>query len=285
MNRARRFVRNRAALIGGVIAVALVAIAVLAPWLTADPFARDLDHGLSPLGAPLPPSGEALFGTDHLGRDVWARVVAAARTSLAVAALATTVAVSLGVAVGLTAGYLGGWVDALLMRGVDLVLAFPVVLVAILLAALLRETSVGTSTVPLVITLGALTWPSIARVVRAKTLVLARSPHVAAARALGASTPRILSRHVLPNALGVVVVFATLGFAQNLLFESVLSYLGLGPPPPEPTWGRMVYEGRLYYRTAPHLLLAPGAAILLAVVAFNLVGEGLRGAFDPKEPR
>jgi peptide/nickel transport system permease protein len=273
---------HRRVAIGLALAVALVGIAVIGPLLTADPLARDIDRGLTELGAPLGPSGDALLGTDQLGRDVWARIVGGASTSLAVAAAATLIALALGLAVGLAAGYAGGRVDGALMRLVDLVLAFPVLLLAILLAALLRESSLAGSSVPLVATLAVVGWTTMARVLRDKARVLARGEMVMAARAAGAGAGRIVVRHLLPNVLGLVAVLTALGFAQNLLAESVLSYLGLGPPPPAPTWGRMLFEGRMYYRTAPHLVLAPGLAILIAVAAFHLLASGLRDLFDPK---
>jgi ABC-type dipeptide/oligopeptide/nickel transport system permease subunit len=169
------------------------------------------------------------------------------------------------------------------MRLVDLVLAFPFLLLAIFLAALLRETGFARVAAPIAI--GVAGWTTMARVIRGKALSLAGAEYVTAARAIGASPVRIVVRHILPNLAGVVIVLTALGFAQNLLAESVLSYVGLGPQPPTPSWGRMLYEGRVYYRTAPHLVIAPGVAILLAVVAFNLLGEGLRDFFDPKERR
>ena len=259
----------------------LVAIALLQP-ARKNPLASDIDHGLSAQGAPLPPSADAPLGTDDLGRDVWARVVAGAASSLEIATLATAIAVALGLLVGLTAGYAGGWVDDVLMRVVDLVLAFPYLLLAILLAAMLRHGEVAAGSAPDVLTLGAVGWTTIARVVRGKALVVGRSEHVLAARALGASPTRIVLRHVLPSVAGIAIALAVLTFAQNLLAESMLSYLGLGPPPPAPTWGRMMYEGRAYYRTAPWLTIAPGVAILWAVVAFNLLGEGLRERWGRK---
>lgn len=274
---------NRTAVAGAIGVALLVVLAVIAPLLiAADPIAGDIEHGLSVLGAPMSPSSDALLGTDQLGRDVWARVAAGAGTSLWIAGLATVFALAIGLTVGLVAGYAGGWIDGALMRVVDLVLSFPFLLLAILLAALLRQTGLGASSAPVIVTLGIVGWTTMARVIRGKAMSLARSEHVTAARALGASPVRIMVRHLLPNVLGVVIVVTTLGFAQNLLGEAVLSYLGLGPPPPTPTWGRMLYEGRVYYRTSPHLVLAPGIAILLAVIAFNLLGEGLREAFDPK---
>jgi ABC-type dipeptide/oligopeptide/nickel transport system permease subunit len=278
----QRFFADRGALLGSLLVCTLLAIAVFRPLLAPhDPLARDIDHGLTLRGAPLPPSTNAPLGTDQLGRDVWSRVAAGTASSLEIAGLATLVSLVLGLAIGLVAGYAGGWVDNALMRLVDLVLAFPFLLLAILLAALLREADLASSSAPVVLTLGIVGWTTMARVIRGKALTLARSEMIVAARALGASPVRIVIRHVLPNVLGVVIVVTVLGFAQNLLAESVLSYLGLGPPPPAPTWGRMLYEGRVYYRSAPWLTIAPGLAILLAVVGFNLVAEGLRDAVDP----
>jgi len=282
MRAVRRFMANRGALVGAALVLLLVVLSVLPH---GDPLAPHIDRGLSAMGAPLPPSGDAFLGTDHLGRDVWARICAGATTSLELATLSTLLALALGLSVGLTAGYAGGWVDSALMRLVDLVLAFPFLLLAILLAALLREADLAGGSAPVVLTIGICGWTSMARVIRGKSLSLARSEHVLAARALGASPLRIVVRHVLPNIAGIVIVVTALGFAQNLLAESVLSYLGLGPPPPAPTWGRMLYEGRAYYRTAPWLSIAPGVAVLTAVVAFNLLGDALRDLLDPKGPR
>ena len=282
----RRFLAHRGAVVGAILVLVLVGIAVIGPHLVAkSPTARDIDQGLSAMGAPLGPSADALLGTDTLGRDVWSRVVSGAGASLTIATLGTLLALLIGLVVGLAAGYAGGWVDGALMRVVDLVLSFPFLLLAILLAALLREADLASSTAPVILTLGAVTWTTMARVIRGKAMTIVRAEHVVAARALGASPVRIMVRHILPNVAGVVFVVAVLGFAQNLLAEAALSYLGLGPAPPAPTWGRMLYEGRPYYRTSPHLVIAPGIAILLAVVAFNLVGEGLRDMFDPKERR
>jgi len=279
-------VANRGAVVGLVLVVLLLGVALLGPLLaTRNPLASDVEHGLSALGAPLPPSRAALLGTDPLGRDEWSRVVTAAGTSLSIAALATIIALVIGLSIGLVAGYAGGTIDRVLMRLVDLALAFPFVLLAILLASLFREADLGSSSAPVFLTLGLVSWTTMARVIRGKARVLARSEMVIAARAIGASASRIVVRHILPNVIGVVLVVAALGFAENLLAESVLSYLGLGPPPPAPTWGRMLYDGRAYYRTAPHLVLVPGLAIAIAVIAFNLVGEGLRDAFDARERR
>lgn len=283
---ARRYPRSGTAIAGAIVLSALVAIAIFGRQLSShDPLARDIDHGLTHIGMPLPPSAAMPLGTDQLGRDVWARVVAGTTASLEIAALSTLICLVIGLATGITAGYAGGWIDAALMRFVDLVLAFPVILVAILLAALLRETRLSSSIAPVVLTLGTVGWPPLARVVRAKTRVLAQSEFVVAAHALGATQWRIATAHVVPNLLGIVIATTVLLFAQNLLAESVLSFLGLGPPPPAATWGRMLFEGRAYYRTAPWLTLAPGIAILAAVMSVNLLSEGLRHYRDVRGRR
>jgi len=277
----RRFVANRGAVVGAVLAIALVVVALFAPHGNSN--TMDLEHGLSEMGAPLPPSSNAPLGTDHLGRDVWARVADGAKTSLGIAAAATLISIVIGVCIGLAAGYAGGWVDSLLMRFVDLVVAFPFLLLAILLAAILRNSDLASSSAPAIVALGVVGWPMLARVVRGKTMAVARSEYVTAARGIGAGGLRVVIRHVLPNIAGAVVVIAALDFTWNLLAESALAYLGLGVPPPAPTWGRMLFEGREYYRAAPWLVLVPGLAIVMAVASFQLVADGFRDAFDPKE--
>jgi len=271
---------HRSATIGAALVIVLVLLALVGPLLAGDPAALDIDGGLSALGAPLPPSSEAIFGTDPLGRDVWSRVANGAGTSLWIAAVATALALVAGVAIGVMAGVGTERVDNALMRLVDLALAFPFLLLAILLAALFREAELASATAPVSVPLALVGWTTFARVIRTKARVLARSEFALAARAIGASTTRIVMRHLLPNLAGTIAVVAAFAFAQNLLGEAVLSYLGLGPPPPAPTWGRMLYEGRAFYRTAPWLVVAPGTAIVLAVVAFNLLGDGLRARFE-----
>jgi ABC-type dipeptide/oligopeptide/nickel transport system permease subunit len=271
---------HRSATIGAALVIVLVLLALVGPLLAGDPAALDIDGGLSALGAPLPPSSEAIFGTDPLGRDVWSRVANGAGTSLWIAAVATALALVAGVAIGVMAGVGTERVDNALMRLVDLALAFPFLLLAILLAALFREAELASATAPVSVPLALVGWTTFARVIRTKARVLARSEFALAARAIGASTTRIVMRHLLPNLAGTIAVVAAFAFAQNVLGEAVLSYLGLGPPPPAPTWGRMLYEGRAFYRTAPWLVVAPGTAIVLAVVAFNLLGDGLRARFE-----
>ncbi len=277
MSGVRRFLARRGAVVGCVLVAILLGLALARP---GDPNELDVDHGLSALGLPLGPSADAPLGTDQMGRDELARIGAGAGTSLTIASLATLIALVLGVGLGLVAGYAGGWVDGAVMRTVDLVLAFPFLLLVVLLAAVLREGSLGSSSAPVVLTLGFAGWATIARIVRAKAIAIAGSEHVLAARAIGAPPGRIVWRHLLPHVGGTVVVVGVLAFAQNLLAEATLSFLGLGPPPPAATWGRMLYEGRTFYRTAPHLVLAPGIAIAVSVIAVNLIGEGLRGVFD-----
>jgi ABC-type dipeptide/oligopeptide/nickel transport system permease subunit len=280
----RRFARNRAALVGGILVLAIAALAAAAPLVAGDPYAQDFDRGLTELGAPVGP-GAYLLGTDALGRDVWARAVHGARLSLAIGIAATLLALAVGLAVGLIAGYAGGRTDAALMRLVDLVLSFPFLLLAIALAALLRGTGAAGGAGAVLVVLGLVGWTTMARVIRGKVLAVRELEFVQAARALGASSARILVRHVAPNVVGPAVVLATITVAQMILAESTLSYLGLGAPPPAPTWGRMLYEGQPYYRSAPWLIAVPGVAVLATVLAFNLLGEGLRDALDPKERR
>ena len=280
----RRFRKNRGALVGAGLVAIVVFFAVAAPLLVShDPVAQDFDNGLTALGAPVAPGGIYPLGTDELGRDVWSRLVHGASVSLQVGLAATFIAMTVGLGIALCAGYFGGLTDDLLMRLVDLVLAFPFLLLAILLAALLRDSELGQGTATVFITLGAVSWTTMARVIRGKVLSLRERQFVHCARAAGASPSRIMWRHIMPNLTGTIAVLATIAMAQMILAESVLSYLGLGPPPPAPTWGRMLFEGQAYYRTAPWLIVAPGLAIMITVVGFNLLGEGLRDALDPKD--
>ncbi len=279
------FSTQRSAIIAASLVLVLVALAVLGPAFAGDPAALDIDRGLSAIGAPLAPSAHHVLGTDALGRDVWARIANGAGTSLWISSVATALALVIGVAIGLGAGIGSERVDNALMRLVDLALAFPFLLLAILLAALFHETKLSSTTAPVSVPLALVGWTTFARVLRTKTRVLARSEFVLAARAVGASNTRVVLRHLIPNLAGTIAVVAAFAFAQNLLGEAVLSYLGLGPPPPAPTWGRMLYEGRPFYRTAPWLVIAPGTVILLAVISFNLLGEGLRARFDRQGAR
>jgi ABC-type dipeptide/oligopeptide/nickel transport system permease subunit len=265
--------------LGGVLVVAVVTFAVLGPMLApADPSAQDILNGLGPLGEPVGPGPAHWLGTDTLGRDLLSRALYGARVSLAVGVVSTAISLGLGVAIGLVSGYFRGWVDTVLMRAADVVLSFPFLLLCIALVGIREER--GISNVFLV--LGLLGWTTMARVVRGKVLAVREMEFVEAARALGLGHTRILLRHVLPNVVGPVIVLATLGVAGSILAESVLSYLGLGVPPPTPSWGAMIAEGQSWYRLAPRLIWVPGGLVLVTVLGFNLLGEGLRDVLDPR---
>jgi ABC-type dipeptide/oligopeptide/nickel transport system permease subunit len=260
--------RSRRLLVAGLVLVgALAVVALAAPWLTSyDPDAIVVAsyHG------PLRPGGAHPFGTDTLGRDVWARLAYGARTSLFVGGLAMAVSLAIGMTAGLVAGYFGGLVDATLMWIVDLVLTMPSLLLLIVLATVLPPSIL---TIPLVI--GAIGWTTFARTVRGEVLTLRELEYVQAARALGASHSRIILRHLLPGVVPGVVVLAALGMSGAIVVDAGLSYLGLGVPLPRPSWGRMVSDAQTYLAVAPWLVVAPGVSIALAVIGFNLVGYGL----------
>ncbi len=286
-----RFRKNRGALIGAGIVVFLVVFALLAPLVFGqDPLTSDFVHGQSPLAMPMPPSAYHLLGTDGLYRDELARLAHGARLSLEIGFAASAISLVIGALVGIVAGYSEGraWalgplritLDDLLMRFVDIGLSFPFLLLVMAIGAALDRTTVGT----ILLVLGLTGWLGTARVVRAKTIQIRDLDYILASRALGQRTWVILVRHILPNVAGILIIVGTISIAQMILAESVLSYLNLGVAPPTATWGRMLLEGQSGYMAAPWLLVAPGAAILLAVLGFNLLGEGMRDALDPKEP-
>jgi len=266
--------------IGAVLVGALVLLALVGPLVARhDAYTSELQTGITRQFLPVGPSADFWLGADRLFRDVFARVAVGARTSLFIGVGAASLATLLGGAVGILAGFTERrLLDTLLMRLVDVGLAFPFLLVVMVLGAALDRTTATT----IIVTLGATGWLGVARVVRAKTLQIKTRDYVAAARALGQSTPRVVLRHVLPNVAGPLVVSATMLVAQMILAESVLSYLGAGVAPPAPTWGHMLFEGQDYLGAAPWIAAAPGAAILVAVLGFNLLGEGLRDALDPR---
>jgi len=285
-----RFRRNRGALLGAGIVGGLVLFALFGPALSGhDPIASDFANGRGAFGLPSGPSAEHLLGTDTLFRDQLSRLAHGARLSLQIAFAASGIALLIGATVGILAGWSEGraWkrlfgldLDTLLMRFVDIGLSFPFLLLVMAIGAALDQTSTTT----IFVVLGLTGWLGTARLVRSKTLQVRELDFVNASRALGQTTFWILVKHVLPNVAGVLVVVGTISIAQMIIAESVLSYLNVGVQPPTPTWGRMLYEGQDSYMTAPWLLIAPGAAILLAVLGFNLLGEGLRDALDPREP-
>jgi peptide/nickel transport system permease protein len=277
--RARRLVRRSPLAAAGALIVGLVIVAaVAAPLLaTTDPIDQDLSVALKPpfwledgsLAHPL--------GTDHLGRDVYSRLIYGAQISLTISVMAAMLGAAVGVAAGLVAGYHGGRLGAVIMRIVDLNLAFPLILLALAVVALL-----GANLRNLVIVMTITTWMIYARVVRGLTLSLREREFVQAVRALGAHDARIVARHILPNVLAPVLVIWTLEVARVILMESALSFLGLGVPPPTPTWGRMLAEGRDYLTVAGWISIFPGLAIMLTVLGINFLGDGLRDLLDPQ---
>ena len=265
--------RNRAAVVGLIILLPIV-IATVAPWLLTafDPNAQDLSQSLRFPGA------EHFLGTDKLGRDVWARIVFGAQPTLLGAVVVVVISGVVGVPLGLVAGYYGGKVDALIMRVLDALLAFPALLLAILVVATFGR---GLGTV--VIALGVIYVPAMARLIRSVTLVQRTLTYVDAGRALGFSDGRILFRHILPNLVAAVVVQSTIDLAYAILDIAALSFLGLGQQPPDPDWGSMLADGRAYLLQNAWPARSAGFAIMLAVISFNLVGDGLRSQLDPRE--
>jgi ABC-type dipeptide/oligopeptide/nickel transport system permease subunit len=273
--------RNRTAAIGSALVLFVILFALLGPVLAGhDPYASDFVHGITAERLPAGPSARYWLGTDRLFRDELSRLAHGARLSLFIGFSATIVATLVGAIVGILAGWFEGrWLDAALMRLVDVGLAFPFLLIVMAIGAALDKATPTT----ICLTLGLTGWLGTARLIRAKTLQTRHLDFVVAARALGQSTPGILARHILPNVAGPLVVVSTVSVAQMILAESVLSYLGGGLAPPTPTWGFMLFEGQEYVTTAPWIAAAPGGAILLCVLGFNLLGEGLRDALDPQK--
>jgi ABC-type dipeptide/oligopeptide/nickel transport system permease subunit len=270
----RRRLRDDRFFQAGLVLVGLVvAAALLAPWLAPhDPLAGDLQNNYL-----VHPGRRFLLGTDTQGRDVLSRVIYGARISVAVGLISQSVAALLGVTLGLLAGYYGKWVDALVMRLADVTLAFPTLLLLIAVAAAVKPS------LPLVfVVIGIVGWAGMARLVRSQVLVLRRAEFVTAAQALGARDRHVLFRHLLPNVRAQVIIAATLGVAGAIMAEAALSFVGLGAQPPTPSWGAMVADGRDLLRVAPWVSFAPGIAIGLAVLGFNLVGDALREIYDPR---
>jgi ABC-type dipeptide/oligopeptide/nickel transport system permease subunit len=268
-----RWRRDRFFQFGVALVALIVTAACLAPWVAPfDPLAGDLRNAYL-----VGPGGRFLLGTDSQGRDVLSRVLYGARLSLSVGLISQSVSVTLGLVLGLLAGYYGRWVDAVVMRLADVTLAFPTLLLLIAVAAAVKPS------LPVVfVVIGVVGWASMARLVRSQVLVLRRSEYVLAARALGATDRRVLLRHLVPNVRTQVIIAATLGIAGSIMAEAALSFVGLGAQPPTPSWGAMVADGRDLLRVAPWVSFAPGIAIGLAVLGFNLVGDALREAYDPR---
>jgi peptide/nickel transport system permease protein len=260
---------------GAVVVAGLFLLSFLAPFISpSDPNAIDAYHVL------LPPSTSHWMGTDELGRDVLTRVIYGARISLKVGFVAVGIAIAIGTVVGLLAGFYGGWVDSLLMRFVDIMLCFPTFFLILAVIALLEP-----SIWYIMLIIGITGWMGVARLVRAEVLSIKERDFITAARSLGASNTRIIFRHILPNAAAPVFVAATLGVAGAILTESALSFLGIGVQPPTPSWGNILTSGKDYLEFAWWLSLFPGVAILITVLAYNLLGEGIRDALDPRLQR
>ncbi len=266
-----RLRRNRLAVFGAVIVAGMFILALIAPLVARDPGAIDIAHRLQS------PSWAYPMGTDDLGRDVLARILYGARISLLVGFVAVGIASFIGVILGALAGYYGRWVDGVIMRFVDLMLCFPTFFLILAVIAFL-EPSIWN----IMIIIGLTSWMGVARLVRAEFLSLRERDFVHAAKALGAADTRVIFRHVLPNALSPVLVSATLGVAGAILTESALSFLGIGVQPPTPSWGNMLIAGKQTLGTAWWLSAFPGLAILITVLGYNLLGEGIRDAFDPR---
>ncbi len=265
------FSRNRFALVGAAFMVFIIFMGLSAPVVTThDPYEQSLRKRMKP------PSAEHWLGTDELGRDFYSRLVYGARISLFVGIVGTAVGVFCGAIVGLISGFFGGRTDTLIMRAIDIMYAFPGIVLAILIVSVL-----GTSLVNLIIVLAIWAVPTLSRIVRGNVLSLKEQEYVEAARALGAGRARIMFAHLLPNTLAPIIVYATLAVAGSILTTAALGFLGLGVQPPQAEWGNILSNGRQYLRKAPLLMIFPGTLIFLTVMSINLIGDALRDALDP----
>ena len=268
-----RFMRRRLAVIGLVVVTVIVLCAVFAAWVAPYPPNQQFFEGLTLEGAPLPPNERFWLGTDLLGRDLLSRMIYGAQTSLLIGVVANGIAVLIGTLVGVTAGYVRGWVGAALMRFTDLIMAFPALLLAIMLAAVF---SPSLWIVALVIAM--VNWVQIARVIYTQTTALAEREYIEACRSLGANWPRMLFVHIVPHLVPTMLVWGTLGIATTVLLEATLSFLGIGVQPPTPSWGN-----KTYFATAIWLVAMPGVAIIALALSFNLIGDALRDLLDPTQ--
>ncbi|OOG70923.1 Glutathione transport system permease protein GsiD [Ensifer sp. M14] len=278
MQAVKAMVRQPAALFGLIVVVLVVVLAIAAPLIA--PYSPDeqMFDGLTLEGAPLPPSAQFLLGTDTLGRDLFSRLLYGARTSLVIGLVANGIAVTIGLLIGILSGYMRGIVGGALMRFTDLMMAFPALLLAIVLAALLRP---SLWIVAMVIAL--VNWVQVARIVYTETRGLVERDFILAERSLGAGHGRILFHHILPHLIPTAIVWGTLGIATTVLLEATLSFLGIGVQPPTPSWGNIIFESQSYFQAAPWLVFIPGAVILLTALSFNLVGDALRDILDPTQ--
>jgi peptide/nickel transport system permease protein/oligopeptide transport system permease protein len=291
-----RLRRDKVAIAGGVVVILLILMAIAAPLLVKllghppNEFHQELiDPSLqTPKGKYGGISRDFIFGIEPLnGRDLFSRVVYGARISLLVAFLATLLAVVIGTVLGVISGYFGGWIDSVISRTMDAFLAFPLLLFTIAIGAIVPDTAFGLSGATLRISLlifiiGFFSWPYIGRIIRGQTLSLREREFVDAAKSLGARGPYIIVRELLPNLVAPILVYSTLLIPTNILFEAALSFLGVGVRPPTPSWGGMLSDAVRYFIVAPNFMIVPGVAIFITVLAFNLFGDGLRDALDPR---
>jgi peptide/nickel transport system permease protein len=291
----RRFRRDKVAFVGLGFIVFLVLLAIFAPLVSSlrhigpNQLFNDRVNGI---GLPAGPNGKFWFGNDSAGRDVFIRTVYGARTSMTVAVLATGISVGIGIVLGLIAGFFGGTIDTVISRTVDVVMSLPILLLGIGLAAACSSTAQGClfgiiqPGLPLVVFIISLVnWTYMARIVRGQTLTLRNREFIEAARSLGSGNMRIMFREILPNLAAPIIVYSTLIIPANILFEAALSFLGVGIPQTTPSWGRMLSDAQPVFTAAPWMMLFPGIALLLTTLAFNLVGDGLRDALDPRTGR
>lgn len=268
----KRLAKNKAAMVGAFIVLVFVVLAILAPVIAPhDPILPDMSKKLQTSSA------EHWLGTDDKGRDILSRLLYGSRISLTVGILSTLLGAFVGIVLGIVSGYYGRWADSLIMRICDVLLAFPGILLALAIVSIL-----GASTTNVIIAVAFFAIPTFARIVRGSTLSVKKLEYIDAIRAMGASDFRIIFQHILPNIVSPIIVQATLYIASAIITASALSFLGMGTKPPTPEWGTMLSDGRSYVSYAPHLTLFPGIAILLVVIGFNLFGDGLRDALDPK---
>ena len=268
----QRYFRNKMAIVGLIALLLLIASAVFAPLIaTYDPTSIDYSNIRKP------PSTQHIFGTDYLGRDIFSRVLWGGRDSLRVGMVAVIISIAGGVLLGLFSAFAGGFVDNLIQRFIDLNFAFPTILLLLSIVAAL-----GPSLTTVLIAIGISGIPGYSRLMRGSVLQALNTEYVLAARLAGASNLRLMFRHILPNVLTPIIIYGTLGLGGGIMMTAGLSYLGLGAQPPAPEWGAMLNEGRTYLRSAPWMSIYPGLAVFLAIIAINLIGDGLRDALDPK---
>ncbi|NUH83296.1 ABC transporter permease [Bacillus firmus] len=269
---AKALIRNKMSLVGGSIVFIYIILAVLAPLISPyDPYEIDLVNKLQP------PSSDHIMGTDDKGRDIFSRILYGSQLSLAVGFVSVFIGALFGIVLGIVSGYYGGWVDTIIMRFIDVLLAFPGLLLALAIVSAL-----GPSLINVMIAVGVFSIPTFARIVRGSTLSVKKMEYIDAIRVLGASDLKIIFVHILPNIMSPIIVQGTLRLATSILSVAGLSFLGMGAQPPTPEWGAMLSDGRDFLFTAPHIALFPGIAIALIVLGFNLFGDGLRDALDPR---